>query len=923
MPHLPTGTVTFFFTDIEGSTRLWEQHPEAMRAALTRHDALAAALVEAHAGTLVRSRGEGDSLFAVFPGATDALAAALAFQQALAAERWPAEVSLRVRIALHTGEADLRDDSYYGSEVNRCARLRAVAHGGQVLLSRTTFDLVRDTLPEGAGLRDLGEHRLRDLARPEHVFQLLHPTLPADFPPLNTLDARSTNLPQQVTSFIGREREMEEVKELLGTTRLLTITGTGGTGKTRLAFRVAGDLVPEYPDGVWSVELAPLADPGLVPAAVALAVGVREERDRPLTETLVSVLKPKRLLLVLDNCEHLLAACAGLADTLLRSCPAVRMLATSREGLNVPGETSYRLRTLSAPDPRQLPSTPDGLIQYEAVRLFAARASAVVPTFTVSGENAPSIAQICCRLDGIPLALELAAARVKALSPEKINERLDDRFRLLTGGARTALPRQQTLRALIDWSYDLLSPAERALLRRLSVFAGSWTLEAAEAVCSDFGFRILDFGLGDDPSAIQNPKSEIQNTDVLDLLTALIEKSLVVYEGEKGERYRLLETVRQYARDRVVESGEEGLLQRRHLEFFVGFAERAEPELIRADQTEWLDRLEEEHDNLRAALACCLGQLPVTSGQLSVRSNTEDRQLTTDNCQLATGLRLAGTLWWFWLVRSYFTEGREWLERAAARGAAAPASARATVLHGAAYLARVQGQLDHAKALAGQALKLWQELGDKQGIAWALYTLGFVAHAEDNDEQAKQWSEESLALWRELGDRRGIAFALEQLGVMAVGRGDYERGKALATESLALYREVEDKRSIALSQWLLAWTAMTQKEYRSARAYFDQILPLLRELKDKRNAAWVLAWHGRVAGHLGDHTRAARLLGAAAVLCEAHSVSWLGGERGEIERSRAAARAALGEAAFTAAWAEGRAMSLEEASSVALEGSDA
>jgi predicted ATPase/class 3 adenylate cyclase len=555
---LPTGTVTFLFTDIEGSTRLWEQHPEAMGAAVARHDALAAAVIAPHRGVLVKSRGEGDSLFAVFAQASDALAAASALQQAVLAEPWPAETPLRVRIALHTAAAELRDGDYYGLGVNRCARLRAVAHGGQVLFSSPTYDRVRDHLPEGAALRDLGSHRLKDLQQPEQLFQLLHPALPADFPPLRSLAAFAHNLPVQLTRFIGREREMADVKRLLAASHLLTLTGSGGCGKTRLALQVAADLLEEYTDGVWLVELAALTDPALVAQTVVSALGAREEPSRTPAQTLLEYLRPKHLLLVLDNCEHLLAACAQLADTSLRSCPNLRVLASSREGLGVAGEQTYRVPSLSVPDAEHLPSL-ERLQEFEAVQLFAARAALSQPTFAVTAANARAVVQVCRRLDGIPLAIELAAARVKALPVEKVAERLDDRFRLLTGGSRTALPRQQTLRALIDWSYDLLTETERKLLRRLSVFAGGWTLEAAEAVCSGDG---------------------LDEWEVLDLVTTLVDKSLVQYEAGEGEaRYRLLETVRQYARDRLLESGEADVARGRQLDWCLALAERAEPKL--------------------------------------------------------------------------------------------------------------------------------------------------------------------------------------------------------------------------------------------------------------------------------------------------------------------------------------------------------
>jgi predicted ATPase len=513
--------------------------------------------------------------------------------------------SLRVRMALHTGVAEVRDGDYFGPALNRVARLLTAGHGGQVLLSQATYHLVREALPEDASLTDLGAHRLKDLQQPEHLFQLLHPALPADFPPLHSLEAFAHNLPRQLTSFIGREREMGEVKEFLATTRLLTLTGSGGCGKTRLALQVAADLLEAYADGVWLVELAALADPTLVPQTVASALGVREQPVRPLTETLVDYLQPKVLLLILDNCEHLLTASAQLANALLRSCPRLRMLASSRQGLGIAGERTYRVPSLSLPQPRPLPPV-ERLTDYEAVRLFVERAVFTQPSFAITDQNAPAVAQVCERLDGIPLAIELAAARVKALPVEKLNERLDDMFRLLTGGSRTALPRQQTLRALIDWSYDLLSEPERALLRRLSAFAGGWTLEAAEAV-----------GVGEG----------VEEWEVLDLLTSLVEKSLVLYEEREGEgRYRLLETVRQYARDRLLESEEGEAVRTRHLEFFLHWAE----------QGPGLERLETEHDNLRAALAWSGAQR-----------------------QGDVGLRLGGAMGGFWHVRGYWTEGRE------------------------------------------------------------------------------------------------------------------------------------------------------------------------------------------------------------------------------------------------------------------------
>ena len=455
---LPSGTITFFFTDIEGSTALWESQPDAMRVALARHDALLRAAIAAENGVVFHTAG--DAFCAAFGTAPEALAAGVAAQIALYSQT--EGLPLRLRMALHTGAAEARDGDYFGQPLNRVSRLLNAGHGGQILLSVACQELVRDLLPLGVTFRDLGPHRLKDLLRPEQIFQVLHPSLPADFPPLRSLDnpALPNNLPQQMTSFIGREDEVTEIKALLEKSRLLTLTGTGGAGKTRLALQAAADLLTGSGEGVWLVELAGLTDPALVPEAVAEALGVWEEAGRPLSKTLVSFLKSKRLLLILDNCEHVLNACAFLVADLLRVCPHVSVLATSREVLGVPGEQTFRVPSLSLPDPQQK-YPPELLGRYDAVRLFADRACLSQPSFVLTHQNSPAVAEICASLDGIPLAIELAAARVKALSAEQINMRLGDRFRLLTSGSRTALPRQQTLKAAIDWSFDLLSESEK------------------------------------------------------------------------------------------------------------------------------------------------------------------------------------------------------------------------------------------------------------------------------------------------------------------------------------------------------------------------------------------------------------------------------------------------------------------------------
>ncbi len=747
---LPAGTVTFLFTDIEGSTRVWEDQSDTMRVAHARHDALLRQAIEENNGCVFKTIG--DAFCAAFATAPDALSAALAAQMALAAEAWPPTLSVRVRMALHTGTAEQRDNDYFGQPLNRVARLLNAGHGGQTLLSDVAHALTRDTLPASTSLLPLGEHRLRDLGRPEPVFQLNHPALPDTFPPLRSLDNATlpNNLSQQMTSFIGREKEIAAVKTLLGKTRLLTLTGSGGCGKTRLSLQVAADVLDNYPDGVWFVELAPLADPALVPQTLAQVLNVREEAGKPLAQTLVTALKDKKMLIVLDNCEHLLDTCARLLDTLLRACPGVCALASSREGLGIGGELTYRIPSLSLPNARQA-ATVESVGQYEAVQLFVERALFYLPAFTVTNANAPALASICSRLDGIPLALELAAARVRSLSLEEINSRLDNRFRLLTGGSRTALPRQQTLRALIDWSYDLLTPQEKTLLRRLSVFAGGWTLETAEQV-----------GAGEDDA-----DAGIEEWEVLDLLTSLADKSLVLVQtAGETTRYSLLETVRQYARDRLLESGEELAVRKRHGDCFLTLAEEVRPKLVGEGQAQWLEVLEEEHDNLRQALT------------LYAEGTEEDTEAGEK------GLRLGAALLRFWLRRGHASEGREHLRAALAHpGGQETTRARCSALFAAGGLPIIHGDLDSARVLLEESLAMAREIGARGLIAWSLANLGMIAEIRGEYSIAYTLDEESVAIMRETGDKHGIAYVLIEIGLVAMAQGNYSEARDRYEES--------------------------------------------------------------------------------------------------------------------------------------------
>jgi predicted ATPase/class 3 adenylate cyclase len=755
MAEIPSGTVTFLLTDVEGSTALWEEAPMAMRSALARHDVLFETAVEEHGGVHIRPRGEGDSRFAVFASAPDAVASALEIQRAFAAEPWPTPRPIKVRIGLHTGEGELRDGDYYGSAVNRCARLRGVGHGGQVLLSEATAALARELLPSGTSLLDLGQHRLKDLTQPEHVSQVAVTGLPSDFPPLASLDARPHNLPISPTALLGREREVTEIRALLDqAARLVTLTGPGGTGKTRLSLQVAADLLDHFEDGAYFVELAPLSDPALVPSTIGQALGVRDAGGRPVLETLKAYLKSKSLLLVLDNFEQIVMAAPVVAD-LLAASPGLRVLATSREPLRLRAEQEYAVPPLALPDARD-PLTPEALRGYAAVALFVERAVAIRADFALTNENASAIAEICARLDGLPLAIELAAARVRLLTPRAMVARLERRLPLLTGGARDVPARQQTLRDTIAWSYDLLDDLERRLFRRLAVFVGGWSLEAADRVCGQDNH----FGV-----------------EILDGLDSLVSKSLVRQADDSGRepRFSMLETIREYARERLDASEEAPIVQHGHFRFLLDLARSGDAKLRGAEQGEWLARLEQEHDNFRAALDW--SRTTATAGQAA--------------------LELAATLAWFWFLRGHFGEGRRWLESALSENQEAPAPLRAKTLNGAGNLAWAQGDFERAELLHKEALGLFRESADIGGVAFTLGRLGQIPQSRGDYHRAAELFEESLSLFREVGDVWGIPSALYWLGSVTYAQGHTARAKALYEEGLSLYRTIGDRRGMA------------------------------------------------------------------------------------------------------------------------------
>ncbi len=814
MASLPSGTVTFLFTDIEGSTRLLRQLGDRYAGMLAEYRRLVRTVSQEKGGKEVDT--QGDACFVAFLSARNALTAAVAAQRAINVHAWPEGVSLRVRMGIHTGEALAAETGYVGMDVHRAARICAAGHGGQILLSQTTRDITEERPLEGLTLRDLGEHRLKDLGQAQHLYQVMMPDLPSDFPQLRSLDVWPNNLPIQLTSFIGREQEIAEVKRLLAGTRLLTLTGTGGCGKTRLALQVAADLLDDYADGVWLMDLAVLTDAALVPQKMATTLGLHEEPGRPLIETLLDYLRAKHLLMVLDNCEHLVEVCADLTGTLLRACPRVRILATSREILGLPGEVAWRVPSLTLPDPGRLRAL-ETLTQYEAIQLFSERAVASTITFRITDQNAPAVAQICHRLDGIPLAIELAAVRVKVLSPDQIAARLDDRFRLLTGGSRLTLPRHQTLRAAMEWSFELLSEPERALLRRLSVFVGGCTLDAAEAVCTGEG---------------------VEAHEVLDLLMHLADKSMILAEAQDGQtRYRLLETVRQFCHDRLLEAEEVWEIQRKHRDWYLVLAEQSELGLQGSEQGVWVKRLETEHDNLRAALDLCKAQ----EGGAN------------------KGLRLAGILWRFWEIHGYFREGRERLAQALSLAGTSDQKSRAKALIGAGLLAYRQGDYTSAGSLAEESLAITRELGEKRGIASSLNNLGLVAWTQGDYVAANAFYQESLAIRRELGDKQGIASSLNNLGLVASAQGDYAAANALYQESLAIRRELGDKQGIASSLNNLGLVASAQGDYAAANELYQESLAILREQGDKLRIAYSLNNLGLVARDQSDYVAARAL----------------------------------------------------------------
>lgn len=849
MAVLPVGTLTFLLTDIEGSTRTWETRTRAMRDAMALHDSIVYASVERHAGVMVESGRAGDSIFAVFRAAKNGALCALDIQRGFRTAAWPENLSLRIRVALHTGEVELRAGHYFGPPLNRCARVLALCHGRQTLVTQATRELLVEDPPSEVELTDLGMHRLKDLHRSERIYQMTDLTRPERFPPLHARPEYKSNLPIPLTSFVGRQRELAELRGLLRESRLLTLTGPGGAGKSRLARQLTIEVADEMPGGVWLVELAPVSDPRLVARTIATALDVEEQQGRPLIETLADRCGGPAMLLTLDNCEHLVGACAEVIEALLASCAQLRTVTTSREPLNIGGELTWRVPALD---------------ESEAVRLFADRERSRSPRSEPSDEHMRVVGEICRRLDGIPLAIELAAARASTLPLDEIRRRLDSGPAFLAGGSRTAARRQQTLEATIDWSFDLLSDAERTLFRRLAVFAGRFSLDAAETVCA---------------------REDLPRDTILELIVHLVSKSLL---QTVDDRYAYLSTIRAYANAKLVASGEVDALRRAHTAYFLRIAESRPPGAL----ADWLDRIEEEHDDVREALRWTIDADP------------------------QTGARMSAALYEFWLLRGYALEARSFLERLAA---VLPATTvRLRVLLDTGVFAYTSGAFDVATRLMQEGVTGARTFDDRELLARALVFHGVVALAAGRVDVAQSAFDEGLAIAQETGNERRQAEALHHLGALASVRGDLSLALRRYSESLDMRRRlgIADEAGPTLAFRALVLTL--RSDLPGARADIVEALRIGLALRDRR-AAWSLDAQACLAALGGDVERALRLAGAAQAAFEATAqhppALWRRFTEPVMER----ARTTLGAEAATAAMAAGRALTFEQALQYALE----
>ncbi len=904
MGTLPTGTVTFLFTDIEGSTRLWQEQPEAMAVSHTRHDAILREAIESNHGYVFQI--VGDSFSAAFHNTVDGLNAVLKAQRNLGGMQndegriqnspfnnlHPA-LALKVRMGLHTGAAEVTAEGKYEgyATIASTQRVMSVAHGGQVLFSQTTYELLQNDLPENISLRDMGEHRIKDLRAPLRLYQLVAPDLAQDFPPIKSLNAFPNNLPQQLTSFIGREKEVAEAQVKLANARLLTLIGPGGTGKTRLSLQLAEEQLTAFKEGVWFIELAPLTDAAYIISTVASVFGLREVQGAPLLNIVIDYLRGRQLLILLDNCEHLVEACAQLADQLLHECPQLKMIASSREALGINGETVFRVPSL---------------MDTEATRLFVERATKADSRFKLTEHNASSIAQICSRLDGIPLAVELAAARVKLFSPEQIAERLDDRFKLLTGGSRTALPRQQTLRALIDWSYQTLNETEQRTLRRLAVLSGGWTFEAAEAV--------------------------VDESEALDGLAGLVNKSLVnVEEQGDSSRYFFLETIRQYAMEKLVETGEANETRNRHLDYLLKFIVQLKPDLY-GIEPEWLNQVDGEHDNLRAALewgvANNIGKAIHLVLKVNMYWSTRDfmsealfwykvilqksEALSGYDSERASIYSLMG---WNSILIGQHREGRTAADTAIAL--AKKVDNVHTFIFSSCILALAStflGDLATAQSVMIEAETLAREKGFKEELAFVTSARAQVIYYTTRDAaKAKKYLDEAIQLSAEVGYRWETAFITFGQARLAAMLGDAETARLKFEEGAEMARRIGNKRMVYSNRSEYAHVLRETGRFDEAYAIYKEVIPGWKDLGHRAAVAHELECMAYILSRREEPERAVTLLSAAQAIRKVIDMPRTQIEDEEYEKEVTALRSMLAETEFTALWAEGKSMTMEQA----------
>lgn len=824
---LPTGTVAFLFTDIVGSTHLARQYVKEWPKYQALHHSLMESVITTHQGFVFQIIG--DEIQAAFANASDALEAAMAAQKNLRVEDWGVMEAMHVRMGIHTGQATPLDGKYEGYlTLSHTKRLMSIAYGDQILLSEATKALLAETLPPDVTLRDLGTHRLKDFERLEHIYQVVCPDLPADFPPLKTQSNPPNNLPAQLTSFVGRSKELREVIDLLSVERLVTLIGTGGSGKTRLALQVAAEMMEQFPDGVFFVALAPVTDPGLVPLTITQSLNLHEVPGQSIAESLKDYLQNKKILLLLDNFEQVIASASFVAE-LLMACRTIKVIVTSREGLRISGEREYLIPPLELPDLAQ-PQSLDAISEYSAVQLFLQRARAVKPDMRITEDIVRSIAELCRRLDGLPLAIELAAARIRLLPPQAMLERMGHRLEFLIGGARDLPNRQQTLRQTIAWSYDLLDEEEKRVFKHLSIFVGGFTIDAMEAVAG-------------------NPAVD---TPLLGYLGSLVDKSLIQeMDGANNEpRFVMLETLREFGREQLDAAGEMDETWRRHVSFYLALVEKREKSLENEEQVQWMNQIEQEHDNLLAALEWSMAAPPD-----SIRAQDDRSDL---------GLRLANALAFFWEARGYYSQGRERLAAVLSMVAAQGRTpARANLLARSAELAYRQSDFKATTSFASESLMIYRELMDQQGMASALIKLGNAAEELGNYTAASKYLNEALMIWRKLEDRQGTARALISYGWVALRSGDYPLAKSRLEEALTISRDLGDSRNIGFELAGLGEVALRQQDYRKASQLVEESLELRRRLGNKWGVGVCLGILGWIAMREEHWDRALALLGSS------------------------------------------------------------